>query len=282
MEDPERKSGRRIILSCLAIGFFLASPVVSPEGEPHILRVRIGQSVGDFMAVNNLKKEDAENFGPLTIPVDRLEDWMSISFDRASAIFRYEDGIFGFDLPPGQSMSIGQHGGTITDIFVSADSNDHHFRKIDPTARKLLDNLIRNGWKPIDLHFPKHELDTNSSDGTIYYGTLAASSGNQLSVRLRTYLDPPFFIMHVEIRGPDDLFERRSDVVAARRFALKDNPEKSTLRLWLQDQDWSPEELGMKQVDVINPKWSPNSPTSGRRIFKRWQMPDGTTEPTFR
>ena len=206
---------------------------------------------------------------------------MSIFLKETDSIIRYEDGIFGTDLPIGTSLLLGQEGGVITDLSVHVYAEDYAFEKTDRSARLLIDQLLKSGWKAIQLNYPKDAEDKNSTGREIFYATLVSASGNQLIVSLAPYLDPPEFQMDIEIYASDEFRDRRREIVAARRFALRNESDNSSLRLWIDDPDWTPEKLGMKLIDVPNPKWDPNNHLSGHKIFKRWQMPDGTIEPLF-
>ena len=272
----------------VGIGIFLLMPADPAKSPPRIIRIKLGQTVTDFMAANDLKEGPG---GPreYTIDIDKHDDWMSFWFRDVWVAVHYEDGDFSLDLPPGRVLQVGQSGGVITDFDASLHAQPYPFAEADRLARAFIDKLLKSGWRAQSLFYPKNAEDNNSTSNRKYYATLISASGNKLKFLLTDLaLDPPItpsdptprFQAHVEIRAPDELVRKRDDFLNARRFALTGRKmDRLGLRIWMDDPDWTPDKLGMKKVDVPNTSWNPEKPWLSRKIIQRWQMPDGTTEP---
>jgi len=268
------------------------------RNAPRELRIGLGQTVGDFMTVNGLQ-EGPGGLGEYTVPVDKKFDADSFYFTDVWVAVYYEDGKFSLHLPPGRVLVVGQAAGVITDFQATLHAQPYPFEQADRMARDFIDARLQSGWHADSLFYPRHVEDSNSTRNRKVYAHMTDESGNALILMLTdlsrtprfdanipgsaplTPADPtPRFLVQVQVWAPKALRDRRSDYVSARRFAASGaGKDRLSLRTWLDDPDWTPERLGMKQVDAQNPYWNPEKPWLNKRIVKRWQMPDGSTEP---
>lgn len=282
-------------------GLYLLMPGDPAKGPARPIRVAMGQTVGEFIAANGLK-EGPGGPGQYTLAIDKLRDNGSLYFTDVWVNVHYEDGDFSLELPPGRILVVGQTGGVITDFDATLYERPYPFAEADRRAREFIDRLLKSGWKAQSLFYPKDEMDSNSTNNRKYYARMTSEAGNTLYVQLMdlsrapgfdtsipgsapvTPSDPtPRFVTRIEVTATDELRDMRSETVAARLFMLRHQKEDSPgLRIWLDDPAWTPDNAGMKQVDVPNPRWDPQKPATGRKTFMRWQMPDGTTEPAYR
>ncbi|GGF46267.1 hypothetical protein GCM10007301_02230 [Azorhizobium oxalatiphilum] len=282
-------------------GVYQALPSDPATGTARPIRLRLGETVGTFMTANELKEGPG---GPraYTIAVDRHRDDSTLFFTDVWVAVRFEDVAASFDLPPGRILMVGQSAGVVADFDTTLYDQPLPFPEADRRALALTDQLLKAGWQAETLFRPGDEMDSNSTNNRKVYATLTSVSGNRLQLSLTdlsrsprfdpnlpgsapvTPSDPtPRFLLRVAVYAPDALRDRLSELAAARRFALRGNgTDTPGLRLWMDAPDWTPEAAGMRQVDVPNPQWAPDRPASGRQTFRRWQMPDGTTEPTIR
>ncbi|CAM5372344.1 hypothetical protein MAUB1S_06377 [Mycolicibacterium aubagnense] len=290
-----------LVLACVValIGLYvMLNPPDDPaKHPPRLIEIKLGQSVLDFMATNELKEGSGE-LGEFTIPIEKTDDQMPIFFTDVWVAVRYKDGDFSLDLPPGRMLAIGQSGGIITNFDMKLYEQPHPFVEADKTARSFIDKLLKAGWRKETLFYPENELDSNYTGNAKAYAALVSGSGNKLNYILldvsqtpafdpnipgsapTTPSDPtPRFLPQLQIWAPEKLRETRDDFVNARRFAASGQKKRLGLRVWLDDPNWTPEKLGMKQIDIPNRNFNPQKPWLGKETVKRWQMPDGSTEP---
>lgn len=284
----------------VAAGVYQALPSDPAKGQARPMRVRLGEPVSAFMAANGIA-EGPGGSGSYSVAVDKMRDMSSIFFVDVWVAVHYEEGAFSIDLPPGRILVVGQMAGVVEDFDTTLYERPLPFPEADRRARALREQLLKAGWQAKSVFDPKDESDSNATSNAKYYATLTSAAGNELTIHMMdlskaprfdpnipgsapvTPADPtPRFLIRVSVTLADAQRDRLSELQSARRFALRGEKREPDLRLWMQDPGWTPEAAGMTEVDVPNPNYAPDKPASGRPVFRRWRMPDGTVEPAIR
>jgi len=235
------------------------------SAPPQKIKIRLGESVKDFIRVNGAPS----NYGGQPIDFDRIQDEYlpPLWFQDKWIQLVYEDPKYGFELPAGKTLTIRQTLGTIEHFQFTPFADAMPFEETDARVRQIIDMLLDIGWRPRGkLHLPKDENDEETRKARNIYAQLKNDDGNELEITVLNLAAFPYvstsvlekdaqmgrtriarYMIEVGLYRKSDLTrDTYRDLLYPRRlFVNGDRKKPLSLRVWVDDPDWTPKRAGM-------------------------------------
>ena len=254
------------------------------KGESRLIEIATEMTVKQFIEQNHLEMGPREPQG-YVIPVDKITDTMPIQFVDNWIRLRVEDGAQSFELPPGRTLHVDQKAGRIHGLAFRPFAQPRPLPEMHDYIVSLLAMLEQKGWRPTSPTKVPSKPEDFDFNGKSLFAELVSPSGNVLQMNLRDYGMAPkqeSFILNVNPAHTPAAESRTyllqvtmdndngdisySDMLYPRRIFVHGSEKKDiSLRLWIDDPDWTPQKAGMVPT---TPEERPHSYSS------KWKMPE--------
>lgn len=286
------KLGAAALLAALSISIVVFIRIHTMDNPSHSpprpIKISLGQTVRDFLRANEIPAEAGRKNTPdknhYAVAVDVVADTDPIIFGDHWIRLTFENGLQGFELPPGRTLFIDQEAGRIKSFSFTPFDQPHPLEETNRLSKQLMDSFLAKGWVPRTANSMTFALTDRDEDfqrgGEKIYAQLKDHNGNLLNFTvadlakapsnpsyllapapLRPQRDVPVYVIRIGLYWAHRNNLSYGDLIYPRRLFVQGTTDKPLpLRAWVDDPDWTPQKHGM--IDL-----------GGTGESKRWSLP---------